>query len=225
MVRFDHAAIGAGDLGTGAAALHAALGVRVPAGGAHPRMGTHNLLTATGPDSFLEVIAVDPAAAPPWRARWFGLDDPGVAARLVAGPRPHSVVLAADDLDAALDVAREAGVDYGAPLAVTRGALSWRFAVRADGAIPLDGAAPLLMEWPAGPHPAGGMADLGLRYREVTIESPEAGRIARLLGALGLSPGPVRVVPADAPGLRLTLALPGGIERTLGPGALATAPA
>jgi hypothetical protein len=223
MVRFDHVAIGAGDLASGAAAVEAATGLCVPEGGRHREMGTHNLLTATGPDTFLEVIAVDPEAEAPDRPRWFGLDVPELRARLAARPGPHAVVLAADDLDAALDRARAEGVDHGEALAVSRGALSWRFAVRGDGAIPLGGAAPLLMEWPEGPHPAGRMADLGLRYADVEIATPEADRLRALLAALGLAPGPLRVVAAAEPALTVTLSLPGGGRAVLGPGAPAAA--
>ena len=184
-VRFDHAAIAAGDLAAAAAWARAALGVALPSGGRHPEMATHNLLTATGPDSFLEVIAPDPDGPPPGRARWFGLDDPAVGAALAAGPRPHAVVLRADDLDAALAAARGAEVDLGEPVHVSRGDLGWRFAVRPDGAVALGGAAPQLMAWPDGPHPAGRMRDLGLRYRSVEMRTPRAGALSRLLVALG----------------------------------------
>lgn len=213
MIRFDHLAIGALDLGAGADAVEAALGVRPPMGGRHDQMGTHNLLTATGPDTFLEVIAIDPDAPAPGRRRWFGLDDPVVAARL-ATPRPHAIVAASDDLDAAIAAAKHVGVDYGEALTVTRGDLTWRFAVRDDGAIPLDGAAPLLMEWPAGPHPAGRMADLGLRFCRIEIRTPEAGRLKALLTALGGLP--VSVSAAMSTAILAEITGPGGRRAVLG---------
>jgi len=216
-VRFDHAAIAAGDLASARDWVAAALGVEMPSGGRHREMGTHNLLTATGPDSFLEAIAIDPEAAAPGRARWFGLDEPGVRARLAAGPRPHAVVLAADDLDAALAAARGAGVDLGAPLTVSRGDLVWRFAVREDGAVALDGAAPQLMEWPSGPHPAGRMADLGLRYRRVEMRTPEAAALERLLAVLGAREA-MAVRPAAQTALLLEIDTPArGIVRLSAP--------
>ena len=50
----DHLVIGAASLAQGADWLAERLGVTLPPGGAHPRMGTHNRLTALGPDSFLD---------------------------------------------------------------------------------------------------------------------------------------------------------------------------
>lgn len=170
-------------------------------------MGTHNLLTATGPDTFLEAIAVDPEAPATGRRRWFGLDDPDVRARLAFGPRPYAVVLRADDLDAALEAAREAGVDLGEPVTVTRGALTWRFAVRGDGAVALGGAAPQLMQWPEGPHPARGMRDQGLRYRAVEIQTPEGPALERLMAALGAEDA-LTVREADETALVLDLDTP-----------------
>ncbi|WP_393939598.1 VOC family protein [Piscinibacter sakaiensis] len=59
-------------------------------GGAHPHMGTHNRLLRLGDHCYLEVIAIDPAAPPPARARWFGLDRlaPDAAPRLARRTAP-----------------------------------------------------------------------------------------------------------------------------------------
>lgn len=185
MIEFDHIAVAAADLGAGVDWVRARAGVEIPAGGAHPLMGTHNRLTAMGPDAFLEILAIDPSAPPPSRPRWFGLDDPEVRRRIRQAPRAHALVARTDDLEAAIAAAASAGVDYGRAITLTRGELSWRFAVRDDGMIPLDGAAPQLMAWPSGPHPAGRMPDLGLRYLCGRIATPHATELRRLLAALG----------------------------------------
>jgi len=88
-------------------------------------------------------------------------------------------VLGVDDLDAALAAARAAGVEMGRALDVSRGDLRWRFAVRDDGAIPLDGAAPLLIEWPAGPHPAGHATAPGRARRHAPLRRRRGSRIDR----------------------------------------------
>ncbi|SEA82664.1 VOC family protein [Rubrimonas cliftonensis] len=210
MIRFDHIALAADTLEAGADLVRARLGVKIGPGGAHPLMGTHNLLGATGPDSFLEVIAADPGA-PPARPRWFGLDRPET---LTHGPRPF-LVAATDDLDAALAAAARAGFDLGRPEALRRGELHWRFAVTANGAPAEDGAAPLLIEWPAGPHPAGRMADAGLRCAGVTLRTPRPERLRALMAALGAAN--LFAIAEGAAGVVATFTGPGGAGGTLEP--------
>src|SRR5262249_53180740 len=82
MLQLDHIAIAADSLAAGVAYAEAALGVKIPYGGAHPLMGTHNHLLRLGDNVFLEIIAPDPAAGPLTRRRWFALDDAVVRADL-----------------------------------------------------------------------------------------------------------------------------------------------
>jgi hypothetical protein len=60
--RIDHIAVTAPTLEAGAELVRLALGVEPQAGGAHARMGTHNLLLRLGDAVYLEVIAPDPRA-------------------------------------------------------------------------------------------------------------------------------------------------------------------
>jgi hypothetical protein len=52
----DHIVITAPDLEVGAEFVRQTLGVIPQSGGAHPRMGTHNLLLRLGDSLYLEVI-------------------------------------------------------------------------------------------------------------------------------------------------------------------------
>ena len=63
------------------------LGVTLPPGGRHARMGTHNRLLRIGTGAYLELIAIDPKSAPPGHPRWFELDEPSMQVRLAGGPR------------------------------------------------------------------------------------------------------------------------------------------
>lgn len=193
--RFDHLAFAAADLPSGVAWFEQVTGVSLPPGGAHPRMGTHNHVAAMDGSSYLEMIAVDPAGAAS-RMRWFGLDLPQVQVALLDAPRLHTWVVAVDDLDAAIETARAVGIDYGTAIDMTRGDLQWRFAVTDTGAMPLDGAAPQLIQWPGGPHVAGKMAQSGLQLEDLSIATTDAARLLRLLKEIGLREPRITVVPA-----------------------------
>lgn len=184
--RFDHVAIGADTLEQGVAALRARLGVEIPPGGKHPLLSTHNRLSRTGDDSFLEIIAADPDAPAPGRPRWYALDDARQAAELRQAPRPIAWVVGVTDIDAALSAARAAGMDLGRALEVTRGDLRWRLSVRDDGAMPEGATLPALIQWPKGPHPAGRMGDVGLRHQGLRLRHPEPDRLTSWLRALGV---------------------------------------
>ena len=208
MLTLDHLVIVAPDLAAGVAHVRDCLGLTMPEGGRHREMGTRNHLLRLGEALFLEVIAIDPEAAAPPRARWFGLSDPGrVRADWDSGRRLHGFVARTDDLDRLLAAH---GEQFGAAARMTRGALTWRFAVRPDGAWPEDGALPCPMTWGEGPHPAAAMPDLGCRLAGLTLTHPDPDRIAALHRTLGLADAPA--VRAGAFGYRAEIATPGGLR-------------
>lgn len=84
--RIDHLVIGAADLIQGVQYVKECLGVDMPCGGAHEKMGTHNHLMRLGGDIFLEVIAVNPDDDPPENLRWYGLDDPYIRRQIQSQP-------------------------------------------------------------------------------------------------------------------------------------------
>lgn len=183
MITFDHIAIAAPSLAEGAAYLHNLTGHTLPKGGEHPDMGTHNLITALGHDTFAEVIAINPDAPTPNRPRWFNLDH-------VKEPQT-AWLLRTDDIDGCIAKAASLGIDLGHAMPLKRGDLRWRFTVRDDGTIPLDGAAPLILQWDStGPHPASRMVDLGLRMDTLTIETPHAEQLTALLDIVALDDRP-----------------------------------
>ena len=182
-----------------------ALGVPMQEGGRHPLMGTHNRLLSLGPDAYLEVIAVDPDAERPDRARWFGLD------RAPASPRLSYWAARVDDLDGALAAAPPG---MGAPVALSRGALSWRMAIPPSGDWPFDGALPALLEW-QGAGPAGALTDRGCRLSGLSVTHPRMGQIAALWPALGEIPS-VSAEIGPQPRLIATISTPDGPRRLVG---------
>jgi len=161
---FDHLAVVAPDVEAGVAHVRAQLGVDVPPGGTRPLMGTRNHLMQIGDACFLEIIAIDREAPAPQWPRWFNLDRRGDApARL------EYWLLGTKDLDASIAEANNLG---GRAVAQTRGELSWRIAVQADGSLPLGGGFPGFLQWPEGSHPAISMANLGCHLVEKSRTSP-----------------------------------------------------
>jgi len=166
----DHIVVTAPTLEAGIEHVRACLGVEVPPGGAHVQMGTHNRLMRLGEDEFLEIIAVDPAAPAPGRPRWFALDR-----YRSKPPRLRTWIARTPDLDASLAAA---AASVGVATEITRGALSWRISIPDDGSMPLEGAHPMIIEWPGAPFPGAAMADLGCRLVRLSIEHPNADEIA-----------------------------------------------
>ncbi|MBI5922185.1 MAG: VOC family protein [Betaproteobacteria bacterium] len=175
----DHIAVTAPSLGTGAAFVHDVLGVAPQAGGEHPRMGTHNLLLRLGDALFLEVIAPNPSAPAPARPRWFGLDTLGPGSQ----PALSAWVARTADIHAATAASSEV---LGSIEPMSRGALNWLITIPADGSLPLEGIAPVLIEWQTETHPADKLQDCGLSLAKLELFHPESERVSRLLRSLGL---------------------------------------
>ena len=193
MWTLDHLAVSAGTLEEGRAAVEAALGVPLQAGGAHEAFGTHDLLLSLGRSEYLEVIAVDPEAPSPGRPRWFRLDE------FTGPPRLTNWVCRVADLGAA-------PASVGTPMALARGDLRWRMAVPGDGRLPYGDCHPALIEW-QGEHPAPRLIDRGCRLGELVVRHPRARALA---AALELDDPRVRVEVADRPGLAARIDTAGG---------------
>jgi hypothetical protein len=95
---------------------------------------------------------------------------------------------------------------------MTRGDLRWRLTVPPDGSLPFGGAAPLLIEWDTGPHPAERLPDDGYQLVSLKISFPNPERVTRMLAAVGFA-GPVAVVAGEAVKLRAEVRTPSGVRR------------
>jgi hypothetical protein len=176
VTEIDHIVITAPDLAAGVELVRGALGVALEAGGQHARMGTHNCLLRLGNSLYLEVIAPDPRAAKPARPRWFQLDEN-------ASPRLAAWVARTSDIRATVAASTES---LGEIEPMSRGDLGWLITIPADGSLPLDGAAPALIEWKTGQHPAARLPDAGCSLLRLEIFHPQPARISALLESISL---------------------------------------
>ena len=210
----DHLVVAARTLAEGVDWCEATLGLRPEAGGRHAFMGTHNRVFAVTspmfPRAYLELIAIDPQAPEPGRARWFDLDDAALRSALSQrGPQLVHWVARCGDIAAAQAEMRAAGVDPGevehAERATPQGLLQWQISLRADGRRPLAGAAPSLIEWGVA-HPTDAMPDSGIALQSMRLRGwPDA--LAALLpsaisyAAVGAVDAPLTAVLRTSRGL------------------------
>ena len=207
-VALDHLVVAAPSLAQGVQWCEAVLGITPGPGGKHPLMGTHNRLFSIGSEAFaqafFEIIAIDPDAAPPGRARWFGLD----AIDLGTGPRLLHWVARTRTLDLRCAALRAAGFDPGPAIAASRdtpqGRLQWRISVRDDGTLLAGGALPTLIDWGHTPHPSASMAACGVTLRGLRLRGVPAA------AAQALDARAVEFAADGGPALTATLGTPRG---------------
>lgn len=206
-VAVDHLVVAAATLHEGAAWCERTLGVAPDAGGRHALFGTHNRVLAIGsashPQAYLEIIAIDPEAPAPARPRWFGLD----AIDLGGGPRLIHWVGRSPMLDMHRWGLINVGEAPGDPVAASRptpaGLLQWQILVRADGRLGHGGALPTLIQW-QGAHPTEAMPARGLALQALVVNHlpPRVREVLRLRG--------VECVDDAGPALRARLRTPLG---------------
>jgi Glyoxalase-like domain len=208
----DHIVVAARSLAEGAAWCEATLGATPVEGGRHATMGTHNRLLGLGDGvrqrMYLEIIALDPEAPPPPRARWFDLDSPALQAEIAVAPRLVHWVARCNDIDRAIAALRAAGHDPGEAIAVERmtahGMLRWRIALRDDGRRLAGGAVPLLIEWGAA-HPCDHLPASGVSVTHLALGGVDRGEAERLGVSLAAAGAPPLSVALDTPRGRVEL--------------------
>ncbi len=177
----DHIVIGAATIEQGVDYIQELLGVRVPQGGEHPRMGTCNHLMKLGPDIFFEIIAVNPAAPAPLRPRWYALDDPFVQIALRKKPQLLTWVVSTSDI---ISLKARSLVHLGVIEPMSRGSLEWMITIPEDGSLPGAGLLPTLIEWHSDVHPASYMPNLGCSLLGLEIFHPYVDWVKNVLSAI-----------------------------------------
>lgn len=203
LVRVDHLVYGTPDMEAGIEQLEKLLGVRATPGGQHPGRGTRNALIALGPASYLEIIGPDLQQPKPTSPRPFGIDD-------LKAPKLVAWAAKGKGLEQWVVEAGRRGVKLGEVLSGSRQrpdgmVLSWRFTdprtVLADGIVPF------FIDWGKTPHPASS-ASGGAKLVSLRAEHPDAERVQKILGALGLD---FAVQPGPSPALIATVSCPRGL--------------
>ncbi|GAA3853441.1 VOC family protein [Celeribacter arenosi] len=196
----DHLVVRTGDLIQGRSAMESLLGIAMSARGMHAQMGTHNHLAALDRDSYLEVIAVDPAAIAPKAPRWFDMDNFSGSTKL------SNWVIRCDDLDYARSLAPPG---IGEERAFVRGDYAWRMLVPHNGQLPFDGCYPAIMSWDS-KHPAPALAPQGLSLRGLRITHPQADDLRDALKPFADAMENVRIVQGARAALAAEITTPSG---------------
>ncbi|MBL8819493.1 MAG: VOC family protein [Planctomyces sp.] len=200
-LRIDHLVITCGSLDAGGKLIEQLLGVKMMPGGEHPRMGTHNLLLRTGPQTYLEVISVNPLATPPDRPRWFQMD----SLHSDSPPRLSTWVAQTDQIH---DAAIQLDYDKGSIQEMSRGDLKWHITIPNDGRLAEGGCLPSLIQWDDQRHPTQRLPDSEVTLKRLELFVPKDSR----LRSLPRSPEIVIHLckPLESPNLVAFLATPNG---------------
>jgi hypothetical protein len=197
MLKLDHLTVIAPSLAEGVEHVRNCLDLDVPFGQRHGYMGTYNHLLQLGDSVYLEIVALDPEADSPNRRRWFGLDDQAkVRSDWEEGRRLRGWVARTDAIDA---IIAAHGDIFGekVPLPIINS--SFDFAIPNNGSLPLNGAAPSIIDRRGKPRAMDTIADFGARLKSFILEHPTPAAIAPLYGALTVDRPPEIM---DGPRLR-----------------------
>ena len=204
----DHLVVTSSSLAVGVEYVEEVLRCKMQPGGQHPRMGTHNALLRLGDKCYLEVIAIDPDAAPPQRPRWFELD----SLSLNSPPRLAGWVMRTNEIES---VARLRSLDTGCIEEMSRGTLEWQITIPADGRFVFDGIAPSVIQWKGETHPASRLPDSDVSLIRLEAQHPDAQRINAWLSSAGFEGSLSIQSPLDNATIELTALLqtPKGVVR------------
>ena len=203
MKRLDHLVYAVPDLDAAVADLEQRLGVRATPGGQHPGRGTRNALIALGPESYLEILAPDPAQPAPAGGRWFGVD-PETPARL-AGWAAKGV-----DLSRVAASAASRGVPLGPVVAGSRqrpDGVTLKWTLTDPGVSAGVSLVPFFIDWTGSPHPAA-TAVRGPVLESLRAEHPRPELGREPLAALGID---LPVVQGPRPSLVASLRTVSGL--------------
>lgn len=209
MLKLDHLTVIAPNLAEGVSHVRACLDIDVPFGQSHEYMGTHNHLLQLGDMTYLEIVALDPDAERPDRARWFNLDNQiAVRADWDAGRRLRGWVARTDAIDSVI-AGRES--IFGKKVSLPWVDPSFDFAIPDDGSLPHGGAAPSLIDRRGKPRSMATIPDLGARLRSFSLAHPDAATVSAFYRELGID-RPPSILLGDDLRYRALIETPTGLK-------------
>jgi len=195
MLKLDHITVIAPTLAEGVAHVRACLDLDVPFGTRHGYMGTHNHRLQLGNNVYLEIVALDPDGITPGRARWFGLDNQDkIRSDWEEGRRLRGWVAATKSVDS---VVAAHGAIFGEKVLLPTTEPTFAFAIPADGSLPLDGAAPSIIDHQGDPTSMAEIPDLGARLVSMRMEHPDPAFVEALYRELSIDRPPAIIQGAD----------------------------
>jgi hypothetical protein len=195
LLKLDHLTVIAPTLTEGVSHVRDCLDLDVPFGSRHDYMGTHNHRLQLGNSVYLEIVALDPEGTEPGRPRWFGLDDQEkVRSDWNEGRRLRGWVANTDAIDS---VVPAHGVILGDKVPLPAANPTFAFTIPKDGALPLDGAVPSIIDHRGDSSYVASIPDLGARLRSFTLEHPDPAGIAALYRELAIEHPPAIVQAAE----------------------------
>lgn len=209
VLKLDHLTVIAPTLDEGVSHVRACLDLDVPFGTRHGYMGTHNHRLQLGNSAYLEIVALDPKGSAPGRPRWFGLDDRDrIEADWNNGRRLRGWAASTEDIGS---IIVSHGAIFGEAVALPPAHPTFAFTIPADGSLPLDGAAPSIIDHRGDPTSMDEIPDLGARLRSFTLEHPDAVAIGALYRNLSIENPPV-IVEGSRMGYRAGIETPSGLR-------------
>ncbi|MDX3929403.1 MAG: VOC family protein [Shinella sp.] len=197
MLKLDHLTVIAPTLNEGVSHVRNCLDLDVPFGTRHDYMGTHNHRLQLEGSIYLEIVALDPDGIEPDRPRWFDLDNQEkVRSDWNEGRRLRGWVANTEIIDAVLSTH---GAIFGDMIPLPTAGPNFTFTIPKDGSLPLDGAAPSIIDHRGDSSYVASIPDLGARLRSFTLEHPDPAAIETLYRELSIEHPPLLV---QAPEIR-----------------------
>jgi hypothetical protein len=191
LLKLDHLTVIAPTLIEGVSHVQGCLDLDVPFGTRHDYMGTHNHRLQLGNAVYLEIVALDPEGIAPGRPRWFGLDNQEkVRSDWNEGRRLRGWVANTASIDPVLSTH---GAILGDKVPLPIADPTFIFTIPKDGSLPLDGAAPSIIDHQGVPTSMASIPDLGARLCSLTLEHPDPTGIERLYRELAVEHPPAIV--------------------------------